>query len=311
MTLTQLKYIIAVDTHRHFATAAEKCFVTQPTLSMQIQKLEEELGVLIFDRSKHPVVPTQIGVKIVEQARSTLQEANLLRDIASSADSELSGYFRVGIIPTIAPYLIPLFIRSFTERYPRVELVFEEAMTKDLLHRLNNDDLDASILATPAGQNGINEQDLFFEPFVGYLSSSHPLSSKDTLEVDDLDVNNLWLLTDGHCFRDQTVKLCKQGRHSSRNNAIEFESGNLETLKKLVEQNFGMTLLPYLAISDRERMHDEAMIREFNQPVPIRKVRLAYGRKHLKKKIIEAFTEEIRLSVPPELLSVESSMIIE
>jgi len=278
---------------------------------MQIQKLEEELGVLVFDRSKHPVVPTQIGVKIVEQARNTLQEANLLRDIASSADSELSGYFRVGIIPTIAPYLIPLFIRSFTDRYPRVELVFEEAMTKNLLHRLNNDDLDAGILATPVAQNGINEHDLFFEPFVGYLSGSHPLASKKTLEVNDLDVNNLWLLTDGHCFRDQAVKLCKQGRHSNRNNAIEFESGNLETLKKLVEQNFGMTLLPYLAVSDRERSHKEAVLREFSRPVPIRKVRLAYGRKHLKKKIIEAFTEAIKNSVPGELLSVDSNMIVE
>lgn len=310
MTLTQLSYIVAVDKYRHFATAAEKSFVTQPTLSMQIHKLEDELGVTIFDRSKSPVIPTEVGQKIIEQAKTILKESKQLSDIANFKENELRGTFKVGIIPTIAPYLVPLFIRSFVKKYPLIELVFEELLTGEVLEKLGSDQLDAAIIATPTEQSFIYTEDLFVEPFVGYLSHSHPLIEREKLTVDDLDRTNIWLLNEGHCFRDQAVKLCKESKRENQS-AIEFKSGNLETLKKLVEQNFGMTLLPWTAVQEFKSNCSDAVIKEFEDPVPSRKVRIAYGRKHLKQTIIAAFKEEIIKSIPEELKTTEKRVVIE
>lgn len=312
MTLTQLSYIVAVDRYRHFATAAEKTYVTQPTLSMQIHKLEEELGITIFDRSKSPVVPTKIGEKIIEQAKEILKQSKHIEDLASLTDEELQGEFRIGIIPTVAPYLLPLFLKKFTEKYPKVKLVFEEVMTNELLELLEQDQLDVGIIATPAEQNVIHEVELYYEPFVGYVSGNHPLAKKKTLSVDDLDASNLWLLNEGHCFRDQTMKLCKKSRReAAKDLKIEFESGNLETLKQLVEQDFGMTLLPYLTINQLDKQCVKAYLKYFEDPAPRRKVRLAYSREFLKKNIIEAFTEKIRNAVPDELKQSEEGLIVE
>jgi len=310
MTLTQLKYIVAVDKHRHFATAAEKSFVTQPTLSMQIHKLEDELGVVLFDRSKSPVVPTEIGEKVLEQARIILQDARRITDIVQFQETSLSGTFRVGVIPTVAPYLVPRFLHSFLTDYPKVELIFEEALTNDVLDGLENDELDAGIIATPVKAAHIYTEDLYVEPFSGYVSKSHPLINKKKLSVDDLDQANIWLLNEGHCFRDQTVKICKESTRK-KNSAIEFRSGNLETLKKLVEQNYGMTLLPWTATQQFSGNSNEAAVKEFNEPVPSRKVRLAYSRKHLKQSIMQAFRNSIMNSVPEELLKTEKRMVIE
>jgi len=310
MTLTQLSYIIAVDKYRHFATAAEKSYVTQPTLSMQIHKLEDELGVTIFDRSKSPVIPTEVGEKIIEQAKIILKESRQLSDIANFKETELRGTFKVGVIPTIAPYLMPLFLRNFVKTYPLVELVFEEILTKEVLEKLGNDQLDAGIIATPTDQSFIYTEDLYVEPFVAYLSTSHPLIDKEKLTVDDLDRTNIWLLNEGHCFRDQAVKLCKDNDKKNRA-AIEFKSGNLETLKKLVEQNFGMTLLPWTAVREFDGRCANAVIKEFENPVPSRKVRLVFGRKHLKQTIIRSFKESICNSIPEELKTAEKKVLIE
>jgi LysR family hydrogen peroxide-inducible transcriptional activator len=310
MTLTQLSYIVAVDKYRHFATAAEKSYVTQPTLSMQIHKLEDELGVIIFDRSKSPVVPTDLGTKIIEQAQIILKESKQLIDIANFKETELRGKFKVGIIPTIAPYLVPRFLRAFMKQHPLVELVFEELLTNELLEKLGDDQLDAGIIATPADQSYIYTEDLFVEPFVAYLSHNHPLVEKANLSVDDLDRTNIWLLNEGHCFRDQAVKLCKETEKKNQA-AIEFKSGNLETLKKLVEQNFGMTLLPWLAVQEFDSSCANAVIKGFADPVPSRKVRLVYGRKHLKPTIISAFMEAICNSVPDTFKATEKKVVIE
>lgn len=311
MTLTQLRYVVAVDKYRHFATAAEKSYVTQPTLSMQIHKLEDELGITIFDRSKSPVVPTAMGEMIIEQAKIILKESRQLTDIANFKENELSGTFKVGIIPTIAPYLVPLFLRSFIKQNPNVDLVIEEILTNDLLEKMSNDQLDAGIIATPTDQSYIYTEDLFVEPLLGYLSHSHPLNEKKKLTVDDLDRSNIWLLDEGHCFRDQAVKLCKDGKNVNQNRAIEFKSGNLETLKRLVEQNFGMTLLPWTAIQDMDGTSNNAVIKTFEDPVPSRKIRLIYGRKHLKQTIIKAFKESICNSIPKELQSTDKKVLIE
>lgn len=312
MTLTQLSYVVAVDRYRHFATAAEKSYVTQPTLSMQIHKLEDELGITIFDRSKSPVVPTEIGEKIIEEAKEILKQSKHIEDIAHLAEDELQGTFRVGIIPTIAPYLLPLFLRSFTEKYPNVKLIFEELVTNELLSLLDQDHLDVGIIATPVEQGNVFEEDLYYEPFLGYVSQKHELAKKKKLKVDDLDITNLWLLNEGHCFRDQTVKLCKKQRKDLLDNSnIEFESGNLETLKQLVEQDFGMTLLPYLAKNQIDEQCAKAHLRFFDDPVPRRKIRIIYGREYLKKNIIEAFKQEILDAIPDELKESEEGMLVE
>ena len=312
MTLTQLSYIIAVDRYRHFATAAEKSYVTQPTLSMQIHKLEDELGITIFDRSKSPVVPTEIGKKIIEEAKNILKQSKHIEDLASTTEDGLHGTFRVGIIPTIAPNLLPLFLRSFTEKHPDVKLILEEVVTEELLQLLDEDYLDVGIIATPVEQGHIFEEDLYYEPFIGYLSESHPLAEKQKLSVDDLDISNLWLLNEGHCFRDQTIQLCKkQHRERLNDSQIEFESGNLETLKQLVEQNFGMTLLPYLAKNQLEEHCIKAHLRYFEDPVPRRKVRIVYGREYLKKNIISSFKEEILATIPEELKKSEDGLLVE
>ena len=312
MTLTQLKYIIAVDRYRHFATAAEKSYVTQPTLSMQIHKLEEELGITIFDRSKSPVIPTEIGEKIIAEAKKIIKKSKHIEDLATLNDDELRGTFRIGIIPTVAPYLLPLFLRNFRKKYPDVRLIFEEVVTDKLLDLLNQDHLDIGIIATPADRGNIFEEDLYYEPFLGYVSEDHPLAKKDRLSVDDLEVTNLWLLNEGHCFRDQTVKLCKKFRKNKLDNPkIEFESGNLETLKQLVEQNFGMTLLPYLAKNQINAQCAKAHLREFDDPVPRRKVRIVYGREYLKKNIIKAFKEEVMAAIPDVLKKEEDGFLVE
>ncbi len=312
MTLTQLSYVVAVDRYRHFATAAEKSYVTQPTLSMQIHKLEDELGVTIFDRSKSPVVPTEIGKKIIAEAKEILKQSKHIEDLAAVTDDELKGTFRIGIIPTIAPYLLPLFLRSFTQKYPKIKLVFEEVVTAELVKLLDDDHLDVGIIATPVDHGNIFEEDLYYEPFVGYISREHSLSKKDKLTIDDLEVANLWLLNEGHCFRDQTVKLCKQKRKDLLSNStIEFESGNLETLKQLVEQDFGMTLLPFLAKNQIDEQCAKAHLKYFEEPAPRRKVRLAYSREFLKKNVIEAFANEIKSAVPAELLEPEEAVVVE
>jgi LysR family hydrogen peroxide-inducible transcriptional activator len=279
---------------------------------MQIHKLEDELGVTIFDRSKSPVVPTEIGEKIIDEAKKMLKLSKHIEDLASLSEDELHGTFRIGIIPTVAPYLLPLFLRNFRKKYPEVRLVFEEVVTEKLLELLDQDYLDIGVIATPADRGNIFEEDLYYEPFLGYVSQDHPLAKKERITVDDLEGANLWLLNEGHCFRDQTVKLCKKFRKDKlEDSKIEFESGNLETLKQLVEQNFGMTLLPYLAKNQINAQCAKAHLRFFDDPVPRRKVRVVYGREYLKKNIIEAFKEEVLAAIPDELKKEDEGMLVE
>lgn len=310
MTLTQLSYIVAVDKYRHFATAAQKIYITQPTLSMQIQKLEDELGVLIFDRSKSPVVPTAMGEQIIEEAKVILSGAKHIEDMVAVQGETLKGTFRIGIIPTIAPYLVPLFLKPFTEKHPEVELIFEEALTSEVLKGLNEDYFDVGIIATPTDQN-IFEKDLFLEPFMGYVSIDHELAKKDKITIDDLYQEDLWLLNEGHCFRDQTIKLCKKNNEKLNKSPIIFESGNLETLKRLVEQDFGVTLMPYLALNDIDKRCANGVIKNFKDPIPSRKIRLVYSREFLKKNLIEAFAEVIKDSIPEDLRDQEEKLVIE
>ncbi len=310
MTLTQLSYIVAVDKYRHFATAAQKIYITQPTLSMQIQKLEDELGILIFDRSKTPVIPTQIGEEIIEKAKIILRDAKEIEDVAALRGDELQGSFKVGIIPTVAPYLVPLFLKNFSEQHPKVELIFQEMLTSELLENLHDDHIDVGIIATATDQH-LFEEELFLEPFLGYISNMHKFASKDKLDLKDLYKENLWLLNEGHCFRDQAIKICRKDNERLNKGNIQFQSGNLETLKRLVEQDFGITLMPYLSMEDHDTRCANGIIKEFNDPVPTRKIRLVYSREFLKKNLINALGTSIKDSIPESLKEHKEELVVE
>ncbi|MGD1007673.1 MAG: LysR substrate-binding domain-containing protein [Ignavibacteriaceae bacterium] len=312
MTLAQLYYIVALDSFRHFGTAANHCFVTQPTLSMQIQKLEEELGIFIFDRSKQPVVPTDIGAKVIKQAKIILQESERLQNIIDSETGTYNGTLKIGIIPTIAPYLIPLFLRPFVEKYPGIEIIIDEITTKEILRALHKDLIDVGILALPVNIPDFIEQTLYYEPFVAYIHKKHPLFNLEKIDVDSLSRDDLLLLKEGHCLRGQALKLCRTSEKEWRENErkVLFESGTIDTLKKLVEQNFGITLLPYLAVKDIQSKEQLSLVREFNPPVPKREIGLIYSKTLLKKHFVEALTQEIQKVIPKILLEKENSLIV-
>ncbi len=291
MTITQLKYVLAVAENQNFTKAAEKTFVTQPTLSMQIQKLEEELDILIFDRSKKPIELTAVGRKIVNQAQNIVNEADRMQDVVDQEKGFIGGEFRLGIIPTIMPTLLPMFLKTFTIKYPKVQLRIEELATDDIISKLNDGHLDAAIAATPLEQAKIKERPLYYEPFVGYIPEGHRLFSKSTIESADLDIDDILLLEDGHCFRDGVVNLCKASK-LSKDDSFQLESGSFETLIKLSHEGLGMTLLPYLHTLDLSEAQKK-QLRFFQEPSPAREVSLIYNKSELKMQIITAMYDLI------------------
>lgn len=291
MTITQLKYVLAVAEHKNFTLAAEKCFVTQPTLSMQIQKIEEELSIQIFDRTKKPIQLTDIGLKIVTQAKNIVNEADRIQDIVEQQKGFIGGEFRLGIIPTIMPTLLPMFLNNFIKKYPKVKLIIEELNTDEIIVKLNNGHLDAAIAATPLMEEKIKEIVLYFEPFVAYIPESHHHFQKKEIEVSDLNLHDILLLQDGHCFRDGILNLCKNDSKSDTNR-FQIESGSFETLIKLADEGLGTTLLPYLHTLDLKD-NDKSKLRHFKEPKPAREVSLIYPKSELKIQIIDALRSTI------------------
>lgn len=312
MTITQLEYITAVSDYKSFSIAANHCFVTQPTLSMQVQKLEEELGVVIFDRSFNPVKPTDIGEQLIRQAKVILQERDRFQNILDNAKGEFSGILRIGVIPTIAPFLLPLFVKSFLNKYPNIELIFDELTTNEIVSNINKSTLDLGILALPIYDSGIIEESLYFEPFVGFIPEKHKLFKKDKLNVEDLAVDDLLLLKEGHCLREQALKVCKSSEKEWRNdhNKILFEFGSLDTLINLVQQNFGITLLPYLSVKYMNDSSQLKLVHEFNPPVPQREIGIIYNKTFIKKHLINAIKKEILSSLPKELKGKKEGLVI-
>ncbi|MDX5348108.1 MAG: LysR substrate-binding domain-containing protein [Hymenobacteraceae bacterium] len=311
MTLVQLEYLLAVDTHRHFATAAEHCFVTQPTLSMQLQKLEEELGVQLFDRSRVPVRPTEIGKEIIEQARVVVSESKKIKEIVQNQQQELSGELRIGVIPTLSPYLIPLFITRFIEQYPQVRVVVQELLTEQILEQLHHEQLDVGLLVTPLSDPKIKEIPLFYEAFVAYVNPNHPLAKQKIIKPDNLDLDELWILNEGHCFRSQVLNICnRRNRKPSENSAhFDYASGSLETLKRIVEKQHGLTLLPELALLELSE-EKKKLVRTFEEPQPLREVSLAVHRSFLKQKLIKALQEEILAALPEQIRNRKKEKVI-
>ncbi len=291
MTITQLSYVLAVAEHQNFTKAASKCFVTQPTLSMQIQKLEDQLDILIFDRSKKPIELTEVGRKIVSQARNIVNESNRIQDIVDQQKGFIGGEFKLGIIPTIMPTLLPMFLKAFIKKHPKVKLIIEELTTEEIISRINDGHLDAAIAATPLENENIKERVLYFEPFVAYIPKNHRLSDKKKIDVSDLDIEDMLLLEDGHCFRDGVINLCKAFKDHT-DDAFQLESGSIETLMKLSNEGLGMTLLPYLHTLDVSEKTKEN-IHYFNSPSPAREVSVIYHKSELKMQIIEAMQDVI------------------
>ena len=304
MTITQLEYVLAVDKYRHFGKADKACNVTQPTLSMQLQKAEEEMGVIIFDRSKNPILPTDEGTQIITQARLVLREYKKIFSIIDANKGEVRGEFRLGVIPTLAPYVIPLFAGDFVQKHPNVNLTIEEYKTEDIIELLAKDEIDAGLLVTPIiGENFI-ERVLFHEPFSVFASEGHHLLKKTKIKDKDLDTSDVWLLNEGHCFRQQVLNLCKLSRDNGLHDNLKFESGNLETLKNMVLNSSGYTLLPQLAVLNLSK-EDMGHVREFQNPVPTREVSLVHNRIFLKEKIISALEASIIENLPESLTSMK------
>ena len=291
MTITQLQYVLAVAEHKNFTLAADKCFVTQPTLSMQIQKVEEELNIQIFDRTKKPIQLTEIGQKIVNQAKNIVNEADRMKDIVEQQKGFIGGEFKLGIIPTVMPTLLPMFLNTFVKKYPKVKLIIEELNTDDIILRLKNGNLDAAIAATPLNEEKLKEIVIYYEPFVAYIPEKHRIADKKEIEVSDINLDEILLLQDGHCFRDGILNLCKNQDVAPANN-FQIQSGSFETLIKLADEGLGLTLLPYLHTLDLKE-NDKLKLKHFKDPKPAREISLIFPKTELKIQIIDALRQSI------------------
>ncbi|TFV95829.1 hydrogen peroxide-inducible genes activator [Algoriphagus kandeliae] len=307
MTIQQLEYLIAVDKHRHFGHAAESCFVTQPTLSAQLSKLERELGVILFDRSKMPVIPTEIGVQVIEHAKKVVSESKGIYELVAQLKGDISGTIKLGIIPTLAPYLLHLFVRGFLEKYPNVKLEVQEMVTEEVVRRLKNDELDLGIIVTPLDEPGIVEKPMFYEKFYAYLSKGHPLLAKSEITADEIKSDELWILQQGHCFRDQVINFCDPSSSGHRN--FHYESGSLEGLRNMVNRYKGVTLLPELATHDLNE-EERSRLRPFKGQAPTREVSIILNRSFLKQKLVELLFNEITQAIPEEMTSKAHGKIV-
>lgn len=308
MTITQMEYLIAVDNYRNFADAARHCYVTQPTLSMQIKKVEEELNVLLFDRSKKPVLTTDIGRQIIQQARIAVQESNRIKEIIQNQKGDIKGELRLGVIPTVSPYLLPLFISKFMQKYPDVDLIVDELISENIISRLNQDLLDAAILVTPLNEASILEVPLYYEKFLLYISDEHPLTKRNQINYQDIDVSDIWLLKEGNCFRNQVINMCRDHFYHKRHQ-LRFESGNLETIKKIVDRQYGFTILPELAVLELDE-NESRHVRKFPEPEPVREVSLVMRRNFMKKKLLDLLLETILENLPHTILQNKNQNII-
>jgi LysR family transcriptional regulator, hydrogen peroxide-inducible genes activator len=308
MTLTQLEYIVALDNCRHFAQASEQCFVTQPTLSMQIQKLEEDLGVKIFDRTKQPVIPTEIGVGIIAQARVALREAKMIHQLIDDQKGSMTGELRIGIIPTLAPYLLPLLFKQMRERYPQLNLIVKETITEEIITELKHNRLDCGLVVTPLNDSSIKEDVLFYEELFVYVSKKNALYDKKYVLPADINPDQLWLLEEGHCFRSQVLNLCELRRSADFH--FKYETGNIETLKRMVDKSDGITILPELAIKEFSKAQLK-LVKRLQAPTPAREVSLVTHRDHIKAKPIKTLREEILQIVPKPMQRLQNKKVVE
>lgn len=301
MTLQQLKYIVALEAHRHFQRAAESCFVAQPTLTLQVQKLEEELGVQIFDRTEFPIQPTELGIKIIEQAKRTLYSAEVIYGITKNERDSIEGKFRFGVIPTVAPYLLPLFLKSFTELYPNTQLEIREMQSERIIEALKTNELDLAIMATPIEMDEIREIPLYQEPFLLFAQPQHELMNLKQIKAENLRADEIWILDEGHCLRNQVLNLC-EASNGIENQGFTFKSGSIETLKNMIKYHSGYTIIPELAarLSD-----DKKFIRRFEDPQPTREIGLVCHQNFARQQLLNMIKKSIQTSLPKEISQIK------
>ena len=297
-SLTQIKYVVALDQCRHFGRAADLCNVSQPTLSAQLQKLEDELGVILFDRDKQPILATNEGLKFIEQAKVILIECRRLEQMALKNANEPTGKFSLGVIPTVAPYLMPVLINQFVKKYPGIEVSIEEMPTEKIIESLDRDLIDAGILATPLEIQRIAEEPLYYEPFFLFVSETHPLANLAQVSENMLSANEVWLLSDENCFRDQVIDVCRERGKKNKHGQLELKASHLETLIELVSNGNGYTLLPQMAAESVRRRKISGRIIEFSRPTPAREISLVHRRGPLKQNTLKALKESILNGVP-------------
>lgn len=302
MNIQQLEYIIAVDTHRHFSKAAEASFVTQPTLSMMIQKLEDELEVKIFDRSQLPVQPTSIGRRIIDQAKVVLNEVSQIKEIILEEKGVVQGVFRLGIIPTVAPYLLPKLMQVHTENQHDISISITELTTDQVLKGLADDTLDGGIVATPLKEPAITEHSIYYEQFFAYVSPlERTLYAKNSLSENDLSSTRLWLLDEVHCFRTQILHLCNLKKRRDNNQSIfSYEAGSIDTLIQIVDQNDGITVIPEMAVASLSESQKKN-VRPFKNVTPVREISLITRKDYLRERIVEIIVDEVKAAVPRSL----------
>lgn len=308
MTISQFEYIVAVDDYRHFGRAAEHCCVTQPTLSMQIQKLEEELGIKIFDRSVKPVIPTEAGSEIINRARYILRETGAIRQIINDKKNLLSGEVRIGIIPTLAPYLLPPLFKKIRSDYPALNLNIREMVTRDIIHDLKSNKLDFGLAATPLNDAFVREQVLFYEEMYLYVSRKNDLIEKKYILPDDINPDQLWLLEEGHCFRTQVLNFCELQKSTVFQ--CHYETGNIESLKRMVDQSDGITMLPELAVLELPAS-GLRQVKRLRQPAPVREISLITHRDQIKIRLIEAIKRAVLSVIPPHMQKLENRKVLE
>ena len=300
MTLQQLEYILAVDRYRHFGKAAEACNVTQPTLSAMIGKLEDELNAKLFDRNQQPICPTPIGGQVISQARQVLQQADSIKDIVAEEKQSITGIFRVGILPTIAPYLLPRFFPQLMTKYPALDIRVREMKTHEIKEALIRGDIDAGILATIEGLEEYTQTTLFYEKYMGYVSREDALFSKEILRTSDVATSkDLWLLDEGHCFRDQMIRFCQM--KSSQTSQLAYNLGSMETFMRMVESGKGITFIPELAVMQLTD-HQKELVRPFAIPTPTRELILITNKHFIRQSLLEMIVKEIQDSVPKNML---------
>ncbi len=290
MTIQQLQYVVALDTHRHFVKAAESCHVAQPTLTLQVKKLEEQMSLVLFDRSTQPLRPTALGEVFIAKARQILREIEQLKELVNEERNQMDGVYRVGVIPTLAPYLLPLFVKDFMQQFPNTKLEIQELQSAVIMKGLKQDTLDIGILATPLNEPDIREIPAFYEPFLVFADTENDILRNDeNIATDELSAEGLWLLGQGHCFRNQTLNVCRFEELENERNLM-MEGGSIETLKKMIKEISGYTLIPELSFDEH---HDKGHVLRFSEPQPVREISIVVHKSFTK----ELLVSELRRSI--------------
>lgn len=308
MNLQQIEYLLALDKYRNFSIAAEKAYITQPALTIQIKNLERELGVEIFDRNTKPIIPTEIGKEIIDHARILSKNTQRFKDIVLEFKADISGELRIGIIPTVASYIVPKFVNTFMKEYPKVNLIFSEVISEDILTKIKDGNLDAGILVTPFPMENTIVYPLYYEKFFAYVSKGHSLSSKKSIKTSELELQDLWLLEEGNCFRNQIINICTKGIEYSKFDRFKYESLSIDSLMKIVDSSKGITVIPEFA-KELLNKQKKQMVKPFSDYQPIREVSLVVERTFLKRTIIEKLHDVIKNSVPPSMLIADGELV--